>query len=324
MQITRHIIKALSTKAATSVAKPIALVAGTLTGTATASAQETLQQTASVTEASIIEDIGAAERIEAADKLRTLSQEVSASACFYFNDIGTEDSRARMLTAQSEFRRNYDALLKGNPAMNIIGGETRRKTLEELAKIEALWIPIEAAVDLIAADREDVAALNIIKDNAASLFALTDHLVSELSGEYSNPAELLLVDVLMLDLSGRQSMLSQKISKNACKIWTREEADTARSTLIEDMQTFELGLNALRHGMEALGLKPAPTPEIADGLDAVIVAWSETRPSLDELVENGTLSEAAQAEIYEQMNKKTKTLEDITHAYVAYSKHKYE
>ncbi len=324
MRIARLIIEALSAKATNTAVKPIALLVGAVSGSATASAQETVQPAASLTEASIIEDIGAAERIEAADKLRTLSQEVSASACFYFNEIGVEDSRARMLTAQSEFRRNYDAILNGNPAMNIIGGETRRKTLEQLAAIEKLWAPMEAAVDLIAADPGDLAALNIIKDNAADLFALTDHLVSELSGEYANPAELLLSDVLLLDLSGRQSMLSQKIAKNACKVWTREEAEAAKATLVNDMQTFETGLNALRFGLDALDLKPAPTPEIATGLDAVLAAWSETRVHLDQLVASGTLEAETQAKIYQQMNEKTKTLDDITHAYVVFSKHKYE
>lgn len=324
MRSNRPITESLRTLLTSAVVKPVALVAGALSGATSANAQNGDQPATSVAESKIIEDIGAAERVEAADQLRTLAQTVTASACYYFNGIEADQGRARMLQARAGFRRNFDAILNGNPAMNIIGGETRRKTIETLNTIDRLWAPMDVAIGLLAEDRGDLSALNLIKDNAASLFAATERLVGEVSGTYANPAELLLSDVIMLDLSGRQGMLSQKITGNACKVWTREETEAARFMLIEDIRTFETGLNALRYGKDDLGLKPAPTAEIADGLDKVLALWGKSRGHIDELIKSGTLNEDARAELYEQMNEKTKTLDDITKAYVVYSKHRYD
>ena len=278
---------------------------------------------ANLIEATLVEDIGAAERIEAADVMRTVSQELGAAACFLYNGIDTDESRRIMLRAQERFVTNIEALIYGNPSMNIIGGETRARTIRELESILTEWAPISEASKRLDANPTDSAAVDAIKAGTFRLYDMTNHLVSEISGEYSNPAELLQVDALMLDIAGRQAMLAQIISKNACKIWTRDEQDAARDRLSESMELLDRSLNALRHGMAEVGLKPAPTPEIANALDGVIADWAQTRPELDRLLAENDLPEETRTQIFRRMNDKTSRLEDIVHQYTAFAKHQY-
>ena len=183
---------------------------------------------------------------------------------------------------------------------------------------------MSAAVSALLADPTDQTAAKVIKTNNVPLFDLTNYLVSEIAGEYSNPAELLQADAIMLDIVGRQGMLTQKISKNACKVWNGEELQRSTDALSGSMQMFEVSLNALMHGMPEAGVKSAPTPKIKSTLEGVISDWGETRPIVDELVESGRLSKDAQTKLFRRMNDKMYRLEELAHDYAIYSKHRYE
>jgi len=268
----------------------------------------------------LVEDIGAAERIGAADALRTIAQEATASACFLFHGVDPEASRAVLRDARKKFRRNYDAILLGNPAMNIIGREERLRTLTLLQELEAAWGNVDPLLEDLLAQPEDADALKSVRAESVAVFDATDHLVVQIAGQYSNPVELIQRDAVLIDISGRQARLMQEIAGHACAIWESENSALAKEALRSTMGTFNQSLTGLRHGLPALGLKPAPTQEIADKLDRVIDAWGETRGLLDTLLAGKIFSEDARADLFARMNTKSKQLEDLARAYVALAK----
>ena len=282
------------------------------------------QSTVRLIPASIIEDIGAAERIAAADRLRVLSQEIAALACLSFSQVAPTDSVALVAKTRGRFRYYFDALYHGNLSLNIIGPETRPAIVTQLDGIDRLWREMSTGLALLADDAEDEAAHYLIKDNALALYSATELLVSDMVGVYSNPAELLQADALMIDIAGRQAMLTQVIANNACKIWSDDaDQDLARTDLNDAMVLFEKTLVSMRDGLPDIGLRPAPTPEIAATLDDVIEDWGETRHKLDLLMEDTPPSDDAQAEIFRRMNDKTNRLEEVIEHYTKFAKHKY-
>ncbi|SHG67623.1 type IV pili methyl-accepting chemotaxis transducer N-terminal domain-containing protein [Marivita hallyeonensis] len=297
---------------------------GALFSTAEVRASDNTEGSAEIILAQLVDDIGAAERVEAADELRIVSQEASSAACYLFSGIEPEESRRLVIESRDIFERNLDALLNGNPSMNIIGAETRRKTIAELESLRAIWTPVSEALAALLEDANDADAVGVVKANSKLLYEKTNYLVSVISGEYSNPAELLQVDALMLDIVGRQGMYTQKIAKNACKVWNGEEVETSTQELTGAIEIFETSLNALLHGMPEAGLKAAPTPEIIDGLSGVISDWAETRTLVDTLLASGALAGDEQTALFNRMNDKMYQLKKITHDYALYSKHKYD
>lgn len=298
--------------------------AGALVSTMEAKASEGRNAAAELIEASLVDDMGAAERIEAADVLRTMSQEVAAASCFLYSGIDASESARMMVEGRDKFDLNLDALFFGNAAMNIIGAETRRKTIVLLEEVKQTWQPMSDAVDTLVTNPTDSAAIKVIKTNNIALFELTNVLVSEISGQYSNPAELMQVDAILLDIVGRQGMLTQKISKNACKVWNGEEIARSSEALTGAMQMFETSLKALLNGMPEAGIVSAPTPEIAAVLSGVIKDWDTTRPLVDDLLSKGTLGDAEQISLFRAMNDKMYRLEALAHDYAIYSKHQYD
>ncbi len=271
----------------------------------------------------IMIDTGAAERIDAADRLRTLTQEIPSAACHYYNGVAPDESRRLLVEARDDFDKLLDALYFGNVGMNIIGEETNRKTLADLDKVKAIWADMRPAVETLLDSPQDDAAISVIKARNMELFDVSAHLLSELTGEYTNPAELLQVDAIMLDMTGRQSMMTQMMAKDACKIWTGTAKDDIYDNLQATLDTFDLILNALRFGMPDAGIKKAPTPEIAASLDEIAGSWDVVKADLETAIETHDLDEEARVRVYKNLNKKMYQFDEVVHMYAEFAKHRY-
>ncbi|MEM7488148.1 MAG: type IV pili methyl-accepting chemotaxis transducer N-terminal domain-containing protein [Pseudomonadota bacterium] len=269
-----------------------------------------------------VDDPGAAERLEAADRLRTLSHEVGAAACHLAGGIDPEVSRKLMVEAKEDFIRIIAALRHGDEGLRIRGEEADPGILADLAVLDEEWAVTEDAVRRLMADPADGAALATIKAESERLYDTSNHLFSELNEEYTRPFDLLMVDALQLDIVGRQAMLTQKMSKEACEIWTGNRAEDRMAALLDSKGTFELGMQALLDGMPQLSLPPAPTPDIRRRLEVVLADWEIVQGHMA-LVKDDTIGEAEKADLYARLNDKMYKLEDLVHMYTAYSKHDY-
>lgn len=279
---------------------------------------------AKVTQVQLVEDIGAAERIEAAALLRVLSQEAASAACHMVHDINPAESRDLMVKAKTKFHILLDALQHGNPEMNIIGGETRRKTVMKIEALREAWQPIFDAAVVLLEDPHDADALKLIKANNEAVLASASLLTSELAGEYSNPTELMQADVMLLDFSGRQAMLTQKMAKIACEIWAGNRGEDRLTLLSKIMQTYELTLNALLNGMPAVGILAAPNDDIKAALTKATTDWVDIKAELNIVMADDDVTDAIKAKLFHDLNVAMYDMEHIEHLYVTYSKHNYD
>lgn len=270
---------------------------------------------------SLAEDTGGAERIESAEYLRVYTQEVAAAACYLFNDVEMDLSAKMLNETVTGFDKHLDALLNGNEALGIIGGEQKRKTIAKLEEIKTSWAPISTAAQALLEDPENRDAVAVIKAGNMPLFEKTHILVSDMEAEYSNPAELMQSDVITLEIVGRQAMMSQKIAKYACQIFTGDTSEQVLKGFRDSIGLYEISLDALINGMPQVGIQPAPTSEIATSLTDVLEDWKEMRPALDALLEGQASSRDQQVSLYTHMVDEMHKLEEIAHLYVEYSKH---
>lgn len=269
------------------------------------------------------EDTGDVVRIESAEYLRTYSQEVAAAACFLYNDIDPVFSRDLLKEARDGFDLRWNALMNGDTSLGVIGGEARRKTQVKLSAVGEVWREMATAVDTLMADPSNSDAVDHIKANNLKLFDLTDLLVTHVSAQYSDPSILMQVDALKLEIVGRQAMMTQKIAKDACKIFTGDDRQVLKDNLSRSMGIYEASLDALLNGLPELGILPAPTPEIAKALEAIQADWRETRPVLDTLVSGETIDRDTQVFLFKHMVEEMVRLEDLSHSYVEFSRYSY-
>lgn len=265
-------------------------------------------------------DIGATERINFSGKLRMLSQRIPAAACNYAAGVEAETAGAVMRDAQAEFTKIIKGLEFGDADLRIRGQERRRKTLMAIANVNEQWAVIDAAASALAENVSDTASLNTIKDGNLDLLSRAKLLVSELSGQYSDPTAMLQADAILIDIAGRQRMLTQKMSKEACQIWSGNTSPEKKKALEGTMKLFEVSLFALRDGMTNAGVKAAPTPEILAGLDVVVADWDGVKSTLEKAVAGEDVSADVRGKAFLHLNKTMKDMNAVVGLYTQYAK----
>jgi len=100
-----------------------------------------------------------------------------------------------------------------------------------------------------------------------------------------------------VNVSGRQRMLSQRISKAACFINIGAETEGKPDQLQDAVALFETSLNALRSGDERMGLGPEKNAVIGGALQGVAIDWEVFSGHLQMALDSGAVPRPALEEI---------------------------
>lgn len=266
------------------------------------------------------QEIGASERVNFSGKLRMLSQRVVATSCTFAAGIDPEQTGQDMRAAKGEFTLIVDALENGNSHIGIHGAEQREKTRVQINLLKDKWMPVALGIDAVGETSDVTADVTTVSELSAPLLDSAKILVSELSAQYSDPAAMLQADAMLVDISGRQRMLIQRMSKNVCLVASDINTDAAKAELTATIQLFETSLKALSAGMPEAGIKEPPNAEISQGLRVVNEDWAALKPAVDTLMTNGALSDEDRAVVYYGMNKMTGNMNKVVGLYVSASK----
>jgi hypothetical protein len=266
------------------------------TGTASAEGQ------AKIVKAAVVEDVGAQERINFSGKLRMLSQRIPSAACHVAAGVDVDGATKLLTGATAEFEKILTGLEFGDADLKIKGQESRRKTLAQIHDLREKWTPVKAAATAMIEGDASPANVDIILGQNMTVLGSAKLLVSELVGQYSDPSAMLQADSILIDIAGRQRMLTQKMSKEACMLQANAGDTETAQALTGTMQMFEVSLMALRNGMPEAGIKAPPNAEISEGLDVVISNWGDVKPSLDAELAGADLSAELTAQRFITLN----------------------
>lgn len=286
-----------------------------------AHAQDTMAD-AGVVEVGIESD--AADRIVLASRLRTLTQQVAAASCSITSQVDVEEAHDTLAKATTDFDRYIVALLEGDESLHILRPESNARIVRDIEHVRAEWDAIHGAIDSVLANSDDVDAAHVIDDHNLQLLELTSALAADLRARYANPYEITASDAMMVEIAGRQLMLTQRMAKDACEVWTGYNVEAARADLQQTMQYFESSLYALRDGMPAAGLQPAPTPEIQEDVQILLERWYVLRDNMQQLVDGAELTQAQKVEIFHDLQLELRDSETLLLDYRAYAERNHQ
>ena len=191
--------------------------------------------------------------------------------------------------------------------------------MKDLDHVIEEWTAIHGAIDKVLANGQDVESARVIDDHNLELLELTTILAADITGRYAHPFEITAADALMIELAGRQRMLTQKMAKDSCEIWTDYNAEAAKVDLEETMQIFEASLMALRYGMPEAGVMAAPTDIIEKDLDVLLSRWEVIKANQQTLVDGGELTAEQKTEIFHDLQIELADLDKLVADYKEYS-----
>lgn len=267
-----------------------------------------------------VQDVGGSQRINLSGKLRMLSQRIPAAACNLNAGVVPEESAAVLHGAVAEFDRILAALELGDTELGIIGAEESSRTLRVIQEVHSRFDPLEAALDDTVGGVPTDATVEILAGSNMDVLEIVKMLVFEISTAYANPAALLQSDAIVIDIAGRQRLLTQKASKEICLILSDIDAASAQETLGTTINMFEASLDALRNGMVDAGINPPPNDDIVQGLQQVHANWFAIKDQLDAISAGQTLSDDARATVFTALNKTMAEMNSVVGMYSEASK----
>lgn len=190
----------------------------------------------------------AAEAVNVSGKQRMLSQRIAKAYLMVGSGVDTLDAQEQLDAAVALFEKNHQALLEYAPTQAINEG---------LAAVEQSWFPYREVV-VMPADKRN--ALRVIQ-LSDKVLAASENVVNQIQVQSGKDAGRL------VNMSGRQRMLSQRIAKLYVAMAWRVEDSTAEAEFNKAIVQFETGLGTLRAAKEN-------TPAISAALGRVQSQWS--------------------------------------------------
>jgi len=260
-----------------------------------------------------------ADRILLAGQLRTLTQQVAAASCAITSGVDVDEAYSVLEQATTTFDRYLVALHDGDEAMQIHGPEENARISRDIEHVQQEWLEIRGAIEAVLADRNNVDAAHVIDDHNMKLLELTTILSTDISGRYSDPYEVSARDALLIEIAGRQLMLTQRMAKDSCEIWSGYHSEDAKIDLVATMEVFESSLTALRFGLGEVGVMAAPNDAIRDDLDILLTRWDVVKENQQTLVDGGELNDEQKTEIFHDLIVELGDLEHLLHDYKEYA-----
>ncbi|MGB3724672.1 MAG: type IV pili methyl-accepting chemotaxis transducer N-terminal domain-containing protein [Glaciecola sp.] len=223
------------------------------------------------------EEFGAV--INLSGKQRMLTQKMSKEVMLVALDIEKQSNLNNLAKTSSLFDKTLMGLRDGDSGLGLPATESKR-ILRQLKKIDAKWQAFYPNIKTILANNTvEQAQLDAIGTQNLPLLKEMNKAVGAYEKEAAKGG--MKADpglAASLNLSGKQRMLTQKMSKEFLMVAHGYDVVNNRLNLLETYTLFERTLSGLSKGDETLGLPPTTNADINTQLDVVKDLWQEAKP----------------------------------------------
>ena len=271
----------------------------------------------------LVRDRGAADRVEAGKRLRTLTQRMASSACHIHAGIDVEVSEQSIISGFQEFEVLTNAIVNGDKNLNILGAENNAGTLQKVNSLQDGWKKVRPALEALLADASDQTALSTVYSEADALLDASVVLTTALEAQYANPVELMGSDALLIEVSGSQAMALQRLSYKACRIWSGYGNEDDLEEVKKYVSQFNFVVQGLLKGVPEIGVEAAPTQDIAAKLTQAAEGWDEVSGTLASLANKEEFQVEDALWLCQMLQQKTAAMEGVMDLYTDYSRRVY-
>ncbi|MCA9408075.1 MAG: type IV pili methyl-accepting chemotaxis transducer N-terminal domain-containing protein, partial [Candidatus Omnitrophica bacterium] len=215
-----------------------------------------------------------------AGRQRMLSQKMSKEALFVLAGINPEVNKINLGKTRDLFVLTHKGLKEGSVELQLPETENK-EILLQLATVEEIFEKLNPLFEKVISSgnlsQEDIGALQ--KDN---LFLLKEMNQAVLMYEKEAGSVLQGDNTLttIINLAGKQRMLSQKIAKEILFVYLNFNEDENQKALIETSKLFYKTLLGLKSGDGDLGLPGTTDSAILAQLDVIDNVWQNINPTI--------------------------------------------
>ncbi len=224
-------------------------------------------------------------------KQRMLTQKMSKEILLIALGEEAEKNLANLKKTSGLFDKTLKGLRNGSDDLRLPPTSSSR-ILRQLDKIDAIWADfypvVKAIIDSGMVSKDQVAAITM---NNLPLLKQMNKAVGlyekdAMKGGLKSAPGL----AATINLSGKQRMLTQKMSKEFLLVAYGQDAEDNKLSLLETYSLFERTLKGLLDGDETLGLPGTKPQHIRDQLALVNGLWSKFKPIVEYGSDHKTVS----------------------------------
>lgn len=247
-------------------------------------------------------------KVNLSGKQRMLTQKIMKEALFVNLDIQGEENKKSLKASADLFEKTLMGLKKGDEALGLT--KTNRKdALEQLTIVEGLWKKFKRHVDSFLNDSNKEALEALANENLPLLHEMNKAVsyyeaLGSLESSDDDWDELSVV----INLSGKQRMLTQKMSKEALLIASKMDIEANKKNLEKTIALFAKTLNGLEKGDDELALVATLDTSILKQLAVVKAHWKSFKPLIEATVTAPTLLDKLAEENLSLLNEMNKTV----------------
>ncbi len=207
---------------------------------------------------------------------RMLTQKMSKEVFLISLGIDKEANQENLKKTMAQFERTLKGLKYGDAGLKLAKAPNAR-IAAQLDRVMALWMEFKPLVSKVARGEVDKATLAAIsKQNLPLLREMNKAVKMFEKAAGADSSELAVV----INLSGRQRMLTQRMTKEFLLVTLGVDKETNRKNLEKTMALFDRTLKGLMNGDKEQGLPGTTDPAIRRQLEKVAALWEKFRTEL--------------------------------------------
>jgi nitrate/nitrite-specific signal transduction histidine kinase len=218
--------------------------------------------------------------INVAGKQRMLSQKLTKEYLLVALGLEPEKNTANAAATLALFDGNLKLLIAGDPERHLRAPPTP-EVLEQLNVVGTHWNQLRPLIEKGLNDPTAIAS-SLDQVRAANLLVLDEMNKAVSLYETACKAAGFTASGAVINVAGRQRMLSQKISKEICFLALGSDSDGQRAALAKSSALFSTSLAGLIDGNAELGLPPLGSASIKRQLEKVQELWKQFAPLIEE------------------------------------------
>ena len=214
--------------------------------------------------------------INLSGKQRMLTQKMTKLALQSSHNIQTKQSREALNKMAKLYDKTLNGFKKGDSDLGI-KATNNKKVKEQISMVEKAWKPFYEAINKIVAGKDkDGKALGYVVANNEKLLKLSNELVEAFESSNTSINYLEKARLHLVNIAGRQRMLTQKMTKEKLLLVNGEKAYASK--LDETIKLFDSSLTGLLKGDKSQNITKPTNEKIIKQLTKVSKLWEELKP----------------------------------------------
>ena len=230
--------------------------------------------------------------INLAGKQRMLTQKMAKDLLFIEKDIDRERYLNDLKASKELFSETLSGLVNGDKELKLVGTKLPKIT-KQLKKVDRLWqdemVLLSKPNKNIKESIDNLDTILVEMDRAVGYYtqSLTRQKqrfqLSSIIGDFMNKTKRLKKRV---NLSGKQRMLTQKMTKLALLISSNVDGQKNRERLSSASKLYDKTLNAFKSGDKELGCIPMDSKEIKEAIATIKAEWTPFYRAIQKIIES--------------------------------------